>query len=198
MPKTPPPKDRFDDLPADHGRIGAHRAENPRIRGGIVFAWSAAATIVIVAVGVFGSLIVTGRITLFPEPAATATVAPPAEAVIDTSYAVYIINATSQSGLAGTVASQVIAAGWASDTVFPTESESEDFATTTVYYAAPADEGAARGLAQAIGGAAVALSAAYQPVDDPNTPDVDESAAKQLVIVIGLDRTAAGAPTSTP
>ena len=36
MPKTEPTKDRFDDLPADRGRVGAHRAENPRIRGGLV------------------------------------------------------------------------------------------------------------------------------------------------------------------
>ena len=40
MPKTSPTKDRFDDLPADRGRVGAHRAENPRIRGGLVLLWS--------------------------------------------------------------------------------------------------------------------------------------------------------------
>ena len=66
VPKTPPPKDRFDDLPADHGRIGAHRAENPRMRGGVVFAWSAVATLILVGLGVFGTLIATGRITMFP------------------------------------------------------------------------------------------------------------------------------------
>ena len=33
MPKTPPPKDRFDDLPADARRLGAHRADNPRTLG---------------------------------------------------------------------------------------------------------------------------------------------------------------------
>lgn len=198
MPKTHPPKDRFDDLPAAHGRIGAHRAENPRLRGGVVLLWSAVATIVLVALGVFGTMIATGRIALFAEPVASATVAPPAEAVLDTSYPVYVINATSQRGLAGTVASQVIAAGWNAEHVYPTESESEDFAMTTVYYASVADEGAARGLAQAIGGAAVELNASYQPADDPNTADVDESAIKQLVIVIGNDRTDGGAATPAP
>jgi len=44
----------------------------------------------------------------------------------------------------------------------------------------------------------VQLSDAYQPADDPNTADVDESVVKQLVIVIGLDRTDAGAPSATP
>lgn len=197
VPKTPPPKDRFDDLPADHGRVGAHRAENPRLRGGVVLLWSAVATIVLVTLGVFGTMITTGRITLFPEPVATATTIPAVDAVIDTSYTVYVINATPQSGLAGTVANQVIAAGWTSEMVYPTESESEDFETTTVYFATPADEGAARGLAQAIGGAAVELNDSYQPVDDPNTSDVDESAVKQLVIVIGQDRTDAGAGADT-
>ncbi len=198
MPKTPPPKDRFDDLPADHGRIGAHRAENPRIRGGLVLLWAAIATIVLVALGVFGSMLATGRITLFPTPEPTVSVAPTADAVVDTSFTVTVLNATPQRGLAAAVRDEVIAAGWSADSVIDGDAGSEDFATTTVYYATAADEGAARGLAQAIGGADVQLNAAYQPVDDPNTTDVDESAIKQLVIVICLDRTDAGAPSATP
>ena len=55
----------------------------------------------------------------------------------------------------------------------------------------PADEGAARGLAQAIGGAAVELSDAYAGLAG------DES-VKQLVVVIGTDRTDAGAATTAP
>jgi len=198
VPHTPPPSDRFDDLPAEHGRVGAHRAENPRMRGGIVLLWSVIATIVLIALGVFGSLIATGRITLFPTPEPTVSVAPTAEPVIDTSFTVTVLNATPQRGLAAAMRDTVIAAGWSADSVIDGDAGSEDFATTTVYYATPADEGAARGLAQAIGGADVQLNAAYQPVDDPNTTDVDESAVKQLVIVIGLDRTDAGAPSATP
>lgn len=197
MPQSPPPTDRFDDLP-EHGRIGAHRAENPRMRGGLVLLWSAVATIVLVALGVFGTMIATGRITLFPTPEPTVSVAPTADPVIDTAYTVTVLNATPQRGLAASVRDTVIAAGWPADSVIDGDAGSEDFATTTVYYATAADEGAARGLAQAIGGADVQLNAAYQPVDDPNTADVDESAVKLLVIVIGLDRTGAGAPSATP
>jgi hypothetical protein len=62
VPETPPPKDRFDDLPP-RGRIGAHRAENPRLRGGIVLLWSVIAIVVLVAVGIFGTLIATGRVS---------------------------------------------------------------------------------------------------------------------------------------
>lgn len=198
MPTTPPPKDRFDDLPADHGRIGAHRAENPRLRGGVVLLWSVIATILLIGLGVFGTMIATGRITLFPTPEPTVSVAPVAEPVVDTSYTVTVLNATPQRGLAGSMRDTVIAAGWPADAVLDGDAGSEDFPTTTIYYATPADEGAARGLAQVIGGADVQLNAAYQPVDDPNTTDVDESAVKQLVIVIGLDRTDAGAPSATP
>lgn len=198
MPRTQPPKDRFDDLPADHGRIGAHRAENPRIRGGMVLLWSAIATVVLVAVGVFGTMVATGRIALFPEPAVTPAAVPTAEAVLDTSFAVLVLNATPEQGLAGQVRDAVISAGWSADAVLASEAGTDDFATTTVYYAAAGDEGAARGLAAAIGGADVALNDAYQPADDPDTADVDESATKQLVVVIGLDRTAAGQATPAP
>lgn len=198
MSKTPPPKDRFDDLPAEHGRIGAHRAENPRMRGGVVLLWSVIATVVLVSLGVFGSMIATGRITLFPTPEPTVSVAPTAEPVLDTSYAVTVLNATPQRGLAAAMRDTVIAAGWPADSVLDGDAGSEDFPTTTVYYATPADEGAARGLAQAIGGADVQLNDVYQPVDDPDTTDVDESATKQLVIVIGLDRTDAGQATPAP
>lgn len=198
MPRNHPPKDRFDDLPADHGRIGAHRAENPRIRGGLVLLWSAVATVVLVAVGVFGTMVATGRIELFPAPTPTPVVIPTAEPVVDTSFSVLVLNATPESGLAGQVRDEVIAAGWSADAVLGSEAGSDDFATTTVYYASAADEGAARGLAAVIGGAEVVLTDAYQPADDPDTTDVDESATKQLVIVIGLDRTAAGQATPAP
>lgn len=198
VPQTSPTKDRFDELAADHGRIGAHRAENPRMRGGLVLLWAALATIVLVGLGIFGAMLANGHITLFPTPTPTVSVAPTAAPVVDTSYTVTVLNATPQHGLAATVRQQVIAAGWAPDAVTDGAAGSENFATTTVYYATAADEGPARGLAQAIGGADVQLNAAYQPEDDPNTTDVDESAVKQLVIVIGLDRTDGGAPSATP
>lgn len=165
------------------------------MRAGVVLLWSAIATVVLVSVGVFGTLIATGRVTLFPTAAPTVSVAPTAEPVLDTSYSVTILNATPQRGLAAAMRDTVIAAGWSGDAVIDGDAGSEDFATTTVYYANPADEGAARGLAEAIGGADVQLNDVYQPIDDPETTDVDESATKQLVIVIGLDRTDAGQAT---
>ena len=160
------------------------------MRGGIVLLWSVLATIALVAIGVFGTLIATGRVTLFPAPTPTATVAVTAGPVLDTAYKVTVLNATSQWGLAGAMADELVAAGWAADDVTAGEAGSE-FATTTVFYSDVADEGAARGLAQAIGGAAVELSDAYAGLAG------DES-VKQLVVVIGADRTDAGAATTAP
>ena len=79
VPQQTFPRDRFDDLP-ETGRVGAHRAENPRMRGWVVLLWAVLATIVLIAVGIFGTLLASGRIELFPTPAPTvapaATVAP--------------------------------------------------------------------------------------------------------------------------
>lgn len=187
MPRSSSPHDRFDDLPVSSGRVGAHRAENPRMRGGIVFAWAALATIVLVVVGIFASLVVSGRITLFPEPVPSVSATPGVTPVLDTSFTVVVLNATGQNGLASTIKDELVQAGFAADKVFASQAGTSDFAETTVYYATPADEAAARGLAEQIGGARVELSAAYLRTDDP-------AAAHQLTLVIGRDRIAASTP----
>lgn len=197
MPRSTFPRDRFDDVADNRARVGAHRAENPHMRGWVVFLWAAVATVVLVVVGIFGTLVASGRVTLFPT--AIPTLAPIATAtpVIDTSYAVIVLNATPAAGLATTVKDRIVAAGWSADAVTAGQAGSQDFPTTTVYYAFPQDEGAARGLADVIGGAQIAQDDAYQPIDDENTPDEDESEAEQLAVVIGLDRVSTPAPTPT-
>ena len=195
MPRTTFPRDRFDDVADDRARIGAHRAENPHLRGWVVFLWAAVATVVLVAVGIFGTLIASGRVTLFPTASASVTPIATATPVIDPSYSVVVLNATPVEGLATTVKDEIVAAGWSADAVLASQAGSQDFASTTVYYAFPEDEAAARGLAGVIGGAEVAQSDRYQPTDDPNTTD-DESQAKQLAVVIGLDRVSSPAPSS--
>lgn len=197
MPKTSYPRDRFDDLPEDVGRVGAHRAEQPRMRGGVVFFWAALATVILIALGIFATFVVSGRIVLFPEPTPTPTPTATVTPVVDTSYSVLILNATPETGLATRMKDEVVAAGWPADTVLAGQAGATDFPETTIYYASPADLPAALGLAEVIGGARVEESTVYQPTDDPAT-EVDEGATKQLTIVIGLDRTAAGVPTPTP
>ncbi|MHC2998766.1 LytR C-terminal domain-containing protein [Microbacterium sp. HJ5] len=189
MPNTTFPRDRFDDLP-DAGRVGAHRAENPRMRGWVVLLWAALATIVLIVVGIFGTLLVSGRIELFPTPEPTAQPTAQVTPVLDTSYQVVILNATPEQGLATQMKDVVVGAGWTDGQVLPSDASADDFAETTVYYVTPEDQAAAAGLAEAIGGARVEQSEVYQPAD-PET--------RQLTIVIGLDRTAAGqSATPTP
>lgn len=193
MPRSTFPRDRFDDLPRGEGRVGAHRAERPRSRGWLVFLWAALATIVLIVVGIFGVLVASGRLSLSSDPEPTPTVTETTPPAIDTSYSVVVLNGTADEGLAGNLRDQIVGLGWAGDIVQTGDSDTTDFATTTVYYRTPADEQAALGLAAAIGGAEVAESDFLQPTDDPNTSD-DESTEKRLVVVIGLDRAAQPTP----
>ena len=159
------------------------------MRGWLVFFWAALATVVLVALGIFGTLLVTGRVVLFPTPEPTVAPLPIVTPVIDTTYEVLVLNATPEAGLATQVKDTVVAAGWTEDTVLASEAGTTDFPETTIYYYLPTDEAAAAGLAGVISGAQLEQSDVYQPADDP--------AAKQLTIVIGLDRTA-NPPTESP
>ncbi len=159
------------------------------MRGWVVLLWAVLATIVLVAVGIFGTLIVTGRVVLFPTPTPSVTPLPIVTPIVDTTYDVLVLNATPEQGLATRMKDVVVAAGWAEDTVLASEAGSTDFPETTIYYYLPTDEAAAAGLAEVIGGAKLEQSDVYQPADDPE--------AKQLTVVIGLDRTA-NPPTETP
>ena len=187
MARTTYPKDRFDQLPAGSGRVGAHRAENPHMRGWVVLLWAALATVVLVAAGIFATLVVTGRVTLSPEPEQTVAPAPAVSPELDTTYDVLVLNATPEAGLASRTRDDIIAAGWPADLVLAGDAGSQDFATTTVYYPFAADEAAALALADVIGGADVVQSDVYQPVDEPDS--------RQLAVVLGLDRAAGGEPT---
>jgi hypothetical protein len=193
VPRPTYPRDRFDELSDENGRVGAHRAENPRMRGGVVFLWAAVATVVLVVAGIFGTLVATGRISLTPDAVPSETPVPVVEPVVDTTYEVLVINATPQSGLATQIADVIKANGWSSDLVNAGgASGSTDFETTTVYYPLAGDEAAARGLADVIGGAAVAMSDQYAVADDPAT-ERDES--RILTVVVGLDRVAGASAT---
>lgn len=191
------PRDRFDELAPDLRRVGSHRAENPRIHALPVLLWSIGAVIVLTAVGVFISMIGSGRVVLFPPAAPTPTPEAVVAPIIDTSYPVLILNATGERGSATAAKDLLVAAGWPPESVLPGQAGSE-FPTTTVYYPLPEDEAAALGVAEVIGGGSVERSAAYLPADDPTTVDVDESAVKQLTVVLGRDRVTPATPAPAP
>lgn len=162
------------------------------MNGWVVLLWSFVAALVLIIGGIFGSLVVMGRISLFPEAVPTPTPTPVETGVVDTSYSVVILNATPDVGLDTQMRDVLINSGWAADVVFASDSTSQDFSTTTVYYIDAADELAAIGLANLIGGAEVEQSDFYA---DQNTTD-----QKQLTVVIGLDRSASAPvePEETP
>lgn len=180
-----PARDRFDDISPSVGRVGAHRAENPRVRGWTTLLWAILATAVLVVVGILASLAAQGRLALFPEalptPVVTASVVP----VVDTSYSVLVLNGTPQDGLATDLKNELVAAGWTDSLVIASNASDRAFANTTVWYAAADAEAAALGLAELIGGAEVVFDPEY-PL--PGTP------ATQLTVLIGVDRAATPEP----
>lgn len=154
------------------------------MNGWVVLLWSFVSALVLIVIGIFIALVMMGRIALFPSAAETIEPTPEATGVIDTTYSVLVLNATAEEGLDVQVRDTLLNNGWAGDAVNYGDAGQQDFETTTVYYVAEADEQAAIGLADLIGGADVAQSDFYADASNP-----DE---KKLVVVIGLDRTATG------
>jgi hypothetical protein len=182
------PRDRFDDIPDDLKRVGAHRAAGPRRRGLVVFAWALAATLALVAAGVI-ALTVIGEGIAFEGGsvlpiAETATPTPTTEAtpepVVDAAILVTVLNGTNTAGLAAEVAERLADDGW--NVGSRANASTRDVETTTVYYWDPANEGAALGAAQSLGSAEVRLSENYAPQDGE-----DPAGVARLTVVVGAD-----------
>ncbi|WP_261165965.1 LytR C-terminal domain-containing protein [Microbacterium sp. Marseille-Q6965] len=178
MPNETYPRDRFDDIPRQRDRIGAHRAENPRMRVGVALLWAGVAAVVLFCAGVVTFLALSQQQDVVAEPEPEPSVA----AVVDTSYEVLILNGTSSQGAEVRAEEQLVAAGWNGDDVSAGASSATDIPETVVYYAAPEHEAAAAGVAEALGGGRLQESTAY--VSDPAT--------KIVTVVLGLDRVSAG------
>lgn len=132
MAKTTP-TDRFDEIPDDLTRVGAHRAPARQGRGWIGFAWAALATGVLVLAGVVALAAFTdsinlelpfaaseapadeapateeGEVTGEPEVAETAE---PVEPLLDPAVSITVLNGTSTAGLAGAAGDTLVAEGW--------------------------------------------------------------------------------------
>lgn len=172
-------RDRFDDAPRDVARVGAHRAEHPRLNGWIVLLWSFVAALILIGAGTLVSFVLMGRITFDSAPVQSPT--PAAETgVVDTSYRVLILNATPEEGLDVQMRDVLIGAGWEGGSVLNSGAASSDYPVTTVIYVSDEDEKAARGIAEVIGGAEVQ--------QDPEYPVLSGGEGKQVAVVIGLDR----------
>jgi len=157
------PRDRFDDIPDDLQRVGAHRAPRPKGRGWIAVGWAALAVVVLVGAGIFGLSLVSGSISFHgtpnsssgtptPTPTPTPTIVP----TVDPSLTVNVLNGTTTSGLGGKVGDTLTQACWKVGAV--ANADRQDLTQTIVYYSDPKNEAAALGVAQSLPGATVSLT----------------------------------------
>lgn len=155
-------KDRFDKVPRERGRIGAHRG--PRRRGGGLLAvLGVIAGILVLTVG---SLFVMDRlfgievgIPWLAKPVPTASATPTVELPIirdpateldpARGVAIVILNGTPLTGLQSTVGDELSAAGW--PVVRTANAGDRELLDTMIYYKNPSEEDVARGLIQALG-----------------------------------------------
>ncbi len=168
--------DRFDDIPTELGRVGAHRAPRPRGRAIVAIAWAALASGVLVVGGLWGLSIISDRVSFeipgfgtaepMPTPTESPTPTPTADPITDPALAelpegftITILNGAGIDGL-GTVARDLLTApGWPVGTV--TSAGQDDLTETVVFYSDPALEGVARGMTVLLGTGEVELSDAF-------------------------------------
>ena len=175
------PKDRFDDLPHHLDRVGAHRAPAKKGRRWVAFWWALAATAILIALGAIGLSVLNNRLNFtFPgidtttevvEP--TAEPVPTAEPTTDPNASVTVLNGTPGTGVARSVGDLLAASGWMVGTM--SNADTEDVVATTVYYADPTQEGAARGVAALLPNSVIALA------------DTFAGSGATLTVVVGSD-----------
>ncbi len=170
--------DRFDEIPAELGRVGAHRA--PRGRGGVFVAaaWAALASGVLVVAGLYGLSLITDRVTfeipafdtaepepepdVAPEPDSAPTVEPvtdPALVELPAGFTITILNAAGVEGLGATARDLITPPGWPVGTV--TAADQDDLAETIVFYSDPTLEAVALGMTVLLGVGSIELSDAF-------------------------------------
>ncbi|MDN4597556.1 LytR C-terminal domain-containing protein [Leifsonia virtsii] len=162
------PRDRFDEIPDDLQRVGAHRAPRRRGRGWIAVGWAALATVLLVGAGIFGLSLVNGSIDFHgpsgtgSRTASTTPTATPTPTIVPTvnpSLNVNVLNGTAKEGLAASVGEKLKAAGWKVGAL--ANADKTDLAATIVYYGDPANQAAALGVAQSLPGATIQQSTAF-------------------------------------
>ena len=186
-------RDRFDDIPDDLVRVGAHRAPAKRGRGWIAFAWAALATGVLIVGGLYGLSRVNPAISFeLPviadggaDPGASASAAPEVEPLTDPTLvdpalnlSISVLNGSPTDGLQRSAADQIEVAGWPKPATAVAGAREE--ATTRIYYNGAQFEAIALGLAQVLG------------TDPANVLNSDFYQGAPITIVLGSDYVPSG------
>jgi hypothetical protein len=185
------PRDRFDDLPDDLQRVGAHRVPAKRGRGWVAFAWAALATGVLVIGGLYGLSRVNPAVSFeLPDlgggpagPSASATPKPEVTPITDPSLvdpalelSISVLNGSPTDGAQRTAADQIALAGWPKPAAAVAGARTEE--VTKIYYNGSQFEAIALGLAQLLG------------ADAANVQNSDFYLGASITIVLGADYTA--------
>jgi hypothetical protein len=164
------PVDRFDDVPPEIQRVGAHRSSGRSASPWVIFAWAALVTGLIVGGSTVYLLGSSGKLQAFLSPLITPspTPTPTAKPTVAPDILVNVFNATPIVGLATTVGDQLAAAG----VLVGVKSNASvtDTKKTIVFYSTTSTEGAARGVCAALDNSCqIKLTSAYASSQAPLT-----------------------------
>lgn len=187
------PRDRFDDIPDDLVRVGAHRVPAKRGLGWISFAWAALATGVLIVGGLYGLSRVNPAISFelpaiggdAADPGTSATPEPEVEAVTDPALvdpalnlSISVLNGSPTDGQQNAAVAQLTQAGWGAPT-FPAVSGAvagaRDTELSAIFYNGAQFEGIALGLGELLG------------IDPENIRNSDFYRGAPVTILLGAD-----------
>lgn len=185
------PRDRFDDIPDDLVRVGAHRGPAKRGRGWVAFAWAALATGVLIIGGLYGLSRVNPDISFelpdlgvggVAQPGGSSTPEPEVEAITDPALvdpavaetlSISVLNGAPTADLEDAAVAQITQAGWPEPSGAVAGAREEEF--TRIYYNGAQYEGIALGLAELLG------------TDPANIFNSDFYLGATVTIVLGAD-----------
>ncbi|MDO9063034.1 MAG: LytR C-terminal domain-containing protein [Microbacterium sp.] len=175
------PPDSFDAVREDAPRVGAHRGAKSRGRVWRALSVAAVGVVLLTAAGWLvvqqtrsGTGPVAGPLTADGAGSFQPWDPPEAAPERDPDATVTVLNGTTQTGLAAAVGEELVADGW--NVVTESSASDTDIEQTVVYYGHLGSEGAARALAEDLGGVQVQLATYYLY-------------GSELTVVVGKDRT---------
>lgn len=166
------PEDRFDRIERD-GRVGAHRVTAKPRHFWLYIVAGALGVALLTCIGVLVVQSAGGKNPI-PSAETTQTTAPQEIAELDPTATVAVFNGATDLNLGAGVGGSITAEGWG-QVLFTENLAESDVPISAVFYRDAADEAAARGLAEQLGGVSTYL-----------TEDYAEYGAR-LIVLVGAD-----------